>query len=351
MISIDTIKRSQNSQRARFLYGLLLALVLLCGAGSARADSCSVTMNDVNFGAVSPLSTSDITVSATGTVNCGWSLLSLTPPILVLFPNVTVCVNIGLGDGSLAADPRTLSNGSAKLNYNLYRDASMTPAAIAGSTTLPSASIPILSVLSVPSLLLGGSISQTFTIWGKIPAGAALAAVPTVGNADTSYVSSFAGHATISYAFYNLIKPACTSGQSASFSFTARARVVNDCKISTSPLSFGTVGALTAAVRSTSAVSVQCVNNNAYQIVLNGGSVANNVGARKMRSAAGGLVAYQLSTTVDGALWGDGTLGTALWSGTGTGVAVNVPMYGMVPAQTTPAPGDYRDTVTATVVF
>ena len=351
MTFIDTIERGEPRRLARFLYSVLLALALFCSAGNARADGCTVTMNDVNFGAVSPLSTSDIIVSTTGTVNCSWNLLSPTPPFLVVFPNVSACVNIGLGDGSITAATRTLSNGSAKLQYNLYRDASTTPATIAGATTVPSASIPILSVLTVPSLLLGGSISQPFTVWGKIPAGAALAAVPTVGNADTNYVSSFVGHATLSYAFYNLIKPDCTSGQSASFAFTVRARVVNDCKISTSPLSFGTVGTLTAAVRSTSAVSVQCVNNNAYQIVLNGGSVANNVGARKMRSAAGGQIAYQLSPTLDGALWGDGTLGTALWSAIGTGIPVNVPMFGMVPVQATPAPGDYRDTVTATVVF
>ncbi|MDB5960948.1 MAG: spore Coat Protein domain protein [Massilia sp.] len=353
--------RTTNARRTRHghggnrlvtaIYWALMALVLFCGAGSARADNCNATMSDINFGAVSPLSASGITVSATGTVTCAWTLLSAAPPYLVLFPNVTVCVNIGLGAGSVSANPRTLTNGGAKVEYNLYRDASLTPAAIAGATTLPSASVPILSVLNVPNLLLGGSISQSFTVWGNIPAGSALAAVPTVGNADTNYVSSFAGHATISYAFYNLVKPACTSGQSGSFAFTVRARVVNDCRINSAPLSFGTVGTLTGALRSTSALSVQCVNNNAYQVVLNGGTGANNVGARKMKSAAGGLVGYRLSSTLDGPLWGDGTLGTAVLSGVGTGATVNIPMYGMVPAQATPAPGDYRDTVTATVVF
>ncbi len=350
------IKSPHACNRARnplvsLLYAALLALVLFCGAGSARADGCSVTMSDINFGNVSPLTSADVVVSATGTVNCGWSLLSPTPPYLMLFPNVTVCVNIGLGAGSATAAPRTLSNGSAKLEYNLYRDATLTPAAIAGSTTLPSASIPILSVLSVPNLLLGGSISQNFTVWGKIPAGAALAAVPTVGNADTDYTSSFAGQASISYAYYNLVQPDCSTGQTAGFAFTARARVVNDCKINAAPLSFGTVGALTSAVRANSALSVQCVNNNAYQIVLNGGTTAANVGARAMKSAAGGLVNYRLSSTLDGPLWGDGTLGTSVVSGVGTGATVSVPMYGMAPAQATPAPGDYRDTVTATVVF
>jgi len=333
------------------VFTLLLFLALMLGAGSARADTCSATLSDVDFGAVSPLSSADISVTASGTVSCAWTLLSLTPPYLVLLPNVSVCVNIGLGSSSVSSDPRTLANGSARLDYNLYRDASMTPASIAGSVSLPSTNVPVLAVLSVPSLLLGGSISQPFTIWGKIPAGAALAAVPTVGNADTVYSSSFAGHATISYAFYNLVKPACTSGSSASFSFNVRARVVNDCRIDAAPLSFGTAGVLSAAVRANSALSVRCVKNNAYQIVLNGGSVANNVNARKMKSAAGDTVDYRLSSSLDGISWGDGTLGSGVVSGVGTGAALAVPVYGIVPAQTTPKPGDYRDTVTATVLF
>ena len=344
-------RREKPNRLAHVLYAVLMALALFSGAGNARADACTVTMSDVNFGAVSPLSSTDITVSATGTVTCAWNLLSPTPPYLVLFPNASICVNIGLGDGSVSLAPRTLTNGSAKLNYNLYRSATMDDASIVGSSTLPTVSLPILSILTVP-LLTGGSITQNFTVWGKIPAGAALAAVPTVGNADTNYISSFAGYASINYSFYNLIQPACTaSGLTSNFSFTARARVVNDCRINSAPLAFGTVGALTGAVRSTSALSVQCVNNNAYQVALNGGTVAANVAARKMKSAGGGLVAYRLSTTLDGPLWGDGSAGTAVFSGVGTGATVSVPMYGMVPVQSTPAPGDFRDTVTATVLF
>lgn len=329
----------------------MLAWVLFACAGSARADTCTATLSDVDFGAVSPLSTSDITVTANGNISCNWTLLSALPPYVILLPNVSVCVNIGLGDNSLSGNPRTMANGSARLEYNLYRDASMAQASIAGSQSLPSTNVPILAALTVPNLLLGGSLSQPFTVWGKIPAGAALAAVPTVGNADTVYSASFAGHATISYAFYNLVKPACTTGSSASFSFTARARVVNDCRIDAAPLAFGAAGVLTAAVRATSAISVRCVNNNAYQIVLNGGSVANNVNGRKMKSAAGGTIDYRLSATLDGASWGDGTLGSAIVSGVGTGALLPVPVYGIVPVQATPAPGDYRDTVTATVVF
>jgi len=38
-------------------------------------------------------------------------------------------------------------------------------------------------------------------------------------------------------------------------------------------------------------------------------------------------------------------------TGTGTGAVQSVPIFGSVPKQTTPSPGDYKDTVTATIYF
>jgi spore coat protein U-like protein len=38
-------------------------------------------------------------------------------------------------------------------------------------------------------------------------------------------------------------------------------------------------------------------------------------------------------------------------TGTGSGAPQNLPLYGRVPRQPTPSPGDYKDTVTATVYF
>jgi spore coat protein U-like protein len=97
---------------------------------------------------------------------------------------------------------------------------------------------------------------------------------------------------------------------------------------------------------------VRCVNNDAFQIALSGGTVANSVTARKMKPTSGSeRISYQLSQTLDGVIWGDGTGGTTVYSGTGSGSSVGITIYGSVPAQTTPTPGDYKDTVTATVVF
>ena len=330
----------------------LLVAWMLCVCGWARADACTATLTDVNFGNVSPITSSDIVTTASGNVSCTWSLLSATPPFILLLPNVIVCVNIGLGSNSTSTNPRTMGNGASRMQYNLYRDSTYAAASIFGSPSVPGTPTPLILTFSSPNLITGGTLVQPFTVYGKIPTGTSLAAMPTAGNANTAYASSFSGAATISYAFYNLIQPACTTGSSGSFSFQAKATAINDCTISASPVNFGTTGVLSAATRSTGTLTVRCVNNDAFQISLNGGTVAGSVSARKMKPASGSdRISYQLSQTLDGTIWGDGTGGTAVYSGTGSGSSTGITIYGRVPAQTTPAPGDYKDTVTATVVF
>lgn len=341
-------------KRARRLVSPALALLplLLAAAPAARADICSASLTNLSFGSVSPITGSDIYATASGNVSCSWTLLNPTPPFLLLLPKVTVCVNIGLGSNSTATAPRTLGNSTNRLQYNLYRDNTYSVAAIFGGPGTPATPTPLSLSGTSPNLITGGTINMPFTVYGKIPAGAALAAVPTSSDSNTVYTSSFAGNASINYAFYNLVAPACTAGSSASFTFQVNATVVNDCTISAAPVNFGSNGVLNGPVRATGSLSVRCTNNNAYRVTLNGGSVANDVAARKMKPVSGSeRIAYRLSQTLDGAIWGDGSGSTTVHTGTGTGNTVGVTIYGMVPAQTTPAPGDYGDTVQATIAF
>jgi spore coat protein U-like protein len=336
------------------LFACLLALLLSLACGHARADGCSGTLADVSFGVVSPIAVTSPTTSSVGSVTCTWNLLSSTPPYLLLFPNVVVCVNAGLGTNSPSSTPRTLAAGgsSALIQYNLYRDATYAPASIWGSPSLTSTPTPFSFTMTAPNLLTGGSLAQPFTVYAKIPSGSSFAAVQTVGNADTLYSSSFSAAATVTYAFYNLVAPSCTTGASSAFAFNVNATATNNCTIGTTPLSFAASGTLSAAVRGTSTLTVQCVNNDAFQIALNGGSTANNVAARQMKNTGTTeKVSYQLSATLDGPLWGDGTAGTTMYAGTGNGAGQTVTVYGRVPAQGTPSPGSYKDTVTATIYF
>lgn len=71
-----------------------------------------------------------------------------------------------------------------------------------------------------------------------------------------------------------------------------------------------------------------------------------------MAGATGSTVSYQLYLDAGFAtIWGDGTAGTTMVVGTGTGLVQAIPVYARVPSQTTPAPGPYTDTVTATIQF
>lgn len=323
---------------------LALVTLLLCwSAGAARADTCSVTMPDVDFGQVSPITMSDITVQSTGTISCTWNL--------TLAARVSACVTAGYGGTSTSANPRTMANGANQMQYNLYRASDYAAASIWGGAAVPGATTPFSFAFLAPAGIFGGTKTDTFTVYGKIPAGTSLATVPTVNNSNTVYSATFGG--TLNYNFYGLGSPPdCMVSLSNSFSFTARATAINNCTITATPLNFGTPPLLDAVVRSTSTLSVQCVNGNGYQIALNGGLAPGTVAARRLTNAGTGeFINYRLSATLDGPLWGDGSAGTTVYSGTGTGLTVPIQVYGYVPVQSTPSPGTYKDTITATIYF
>lgn len=318
---------------------LLAVICWLAAPGAARADTCGAAMTDIVFANVNPIATSDYYASGTLTVTCSWTLLTGIPPLLLL-PNVSVCMTLGQGSGAT----RAMTNGSTQLPFNLYTDSTYSAAAVWSGTPPGSGSINT----TMGGLLALGSVSRSFTVYGKIP-GSGLGAVGTVGNAATGYV--FNGAGTVQFAFYGLIPSPCTAGASASFAFQARTTVVNDCLINAGSLAFGNANVLNAAVRTTAAMTIQCTAGSAYQIVLNGGVYGSGV-ARKMKNVVNGeMVDYQISNSYDGADWGGGAGGGAPAAGTGNGAVQTLTLYGKVGAQTTPSPGDYKDTITATLYF
>ncbi|MEM5314445.1 spore coat U domain-containing protein [Paraburkholderia sp. JHI869] len=317
----------------RTLLMFAFSLVLLCAAGSVRAQSCSASVSPVSFGSVSPISGAAVTSSGSVSVTCTWPAVTFTPTVLV-------CLNLG------GTSPRTMTNGTSQLRYDLYRDA---------AHTLPWGSVysgttPISLTMTKPA---GTTLTQTVPFYGQITA--AQPTVPTVGNATTAYTQSFGGNQTaINYEFYLLGAPSCSSLTSSggTFAFSANANVVNNCNISATSVAFGAAGVLASALRATGTITAQCTNGDAFRIALNGGA-SGNVAARAMqRSGGGGSVGYQLYLdSAYGSAWGDGTGGTAMATGTGSGAQQVFTVYGQVPAQGTPAPGSYSDTITATISF
>lgn len=331
----------------RFLRTVLMLTALWLGcAGVAHADDCKATMTDMVFTNVSPIAATDMNSSGTLTVTCNFSLLAGVPPKL-LFPNVVYCVFLGTGSGGTTGSYRAMVSGTAKLPYNLYTDTTYAPTSVWGGSTMVN-TLPVSGTIT--TLLALGGITNTYTISGRVP-GSALSAVASGGGGDAAYLSAYSADATISYAFYSGTKPPCTAGSSSTFSFQVRANVINDCVVNAGVLNFGPTKVLVQPVRSTATLAVQCTANANFRISLNGG-LNGTVAARKLKnSVTGELIPYKISDTLDGAVWGDGTNGTAPVTTVGTGSQQNLTLYGFVAAQKTPTPGDYKDTVTATIYF
>ncbi|CAN7582276.1 spore coat U domain-containing protein [Pararhizobium sp. LjRoot238] len=130
----------------------------------------------------------------------------------------------------------------------------------------------------------------------------------------------------------------------------ATATVAASCMVSASDLNFGTVGLLASEVTGSTSLAVTCTSGTAYTIGLNNGLTGTGPTQRKMTNGSAS-VTYGLYRDASGTLPFGSTSGTNTYSGTGTGVVQSVPVYGRVPAQTTPTQGLYSDTIVATVTY
>ena len=112
-------------------------------------------------------------------------------------------------------------------------------------------------------------------------------------------------------------------------------------------LNFGANNLLNSNVDNSSTFNVQCTNTTPFDIELDNG--ANFSASRRMSDGAGNFVDYALYQDAGrSTAWGSGG---AAQSDTGTGTVVGYTVYGRVPPQTTPAPGNYLDTVTISVIY
>jgi spore coat protein U-like protein len=134
--------------------------------------------------------------------------------------------------------------------------------------------------------------------------------------------------------------------------FTVDVTIQAQCLInSASNLSFGTQGVLIANVDQTSTIVVQCTDTTTYDIGLDKGTgTGASVATRKLTNGST-TINYSLYTNVGrSTVWGN-TVSTDTVSATGNGAAQSYTVYGRIPAQTTPAPNAYSDTITITVTY
>ncbi|MDE1182788.1 spore coat U domain-containing protein [Paraburkholderia sp.] len=319
------------------LLACALVVVLAFAPQRASAQTCTASMSTLDFGSVSPIASAAVNATGTLTVTCNWSVVSLAPTALV-------CLNL------TPATPRYLTDTSSdKLRYDLYQDSARSLSW--GSTS--AGTTPISVTLTQP--LLTTSASTTVTVYGQIAANQPT--VPTLSNSNTLYTHVFSGAETsINYAYYVLGilgPPSCASITSGgTFGFTVNATVINNCNISATNIAFTATSLLNQTLTANGTITAQCTAGDAYKIALSAGSSGTTASRTMQRSGGGGTVKYQLYT--DAALagvWGDGTGGTTVATGVGTGNPASVTVYGVVPSQSTPAPGNYSDTITATIYF
>lgn len=132
------------------------------------------------------------------------------------------------------------------------------------------------------------------------------------------------------------------------------ATVNANCTISTTPLDFGSIDALTgAAVNGTGGISVACTNGTSWTAAASVGSGSGATFAVRKMSDGSDTLNYTLYT--DGTrttVWGDGTGGSGTIGNTGTGSTQNVTVYARIAAGQTSVPaGDYDDTVSVTITY
>lgn len=139
------------------------------------------------------------------------------------------------------------------------------------------------------------------------------------------------------------------------FDFVSRAELFGQCTIQAEDLVFGSASDLSAGnVDAATAIRVSCTPRTLYRISLDGGGSGDIANRRMVRQGGGSeFVDYDLYLDPGRTrLWGNGGIGeVATGSGDGMSSADVHTVYGRVPAQPTPLAGDYRDVVTATVVY
>lgn len=291
------------------------------------------------FGTMSPLVHTNLTTRANMSVTCNWGPYSQVPGLFV-------CLKLGASAVTRQVVPRALTSGKSRVLYNLYSDAQYST--VWGSDAFSEAP-PITLFLQNPSHEKGGSTTQFFTVYGKIPARQTTA--QGSNSSTTMHAENFnGGNAVMLYGQQdNCMSPM----DRRNFSFAVSVNVINNCEINGTEMHFGTEGALTHILTATSILSIECTNNTAYQVSLNGGATSGNVANRQMQGLIpANKVNYQLYTTNNhDVVWGDGQHGSSTVAGTGNGTIQMLTVYGSVPIQPTPAPGAYQDIITATVSF
>ena len=330
---MDTRKQSLRFRLPLFS---LVAGAGLAIAAQACAQSCSATVPAGNYGNVDILSGGAVDTSANFTISCTGNKNQ----------TVRLCIDISYGNTVGGAGVvRALVNGTLNLLHDIYSDAARSSQW--GAWGGPSLLFPFGAGGIQRDLALGaaGSASLVLTMYGRIAA-----SQQTVPPGTYAWSTASPG-----FSYFYGTAAACPSG---TLSFRGgvgsdvwQATILPNCLVTASNVDFGASGVLAATIDAQGAITARCTSGTPYTVQLNGGlSGATDPTLRKMTKALES-VTYGLYLDAARSLPFGSALGTNTASGTGTGLAQTIAVYGRVPAQTTPSAGAYADTITVTLTY
>lgn len=303
----------------------------LFGGGEARAATCTSSAFTMVFGPLDILAGGQLDSSATFDATCD----------LVLLTNSAVAIGCGLGT-SCTSNLRTMVDTldpTRKLRVEFYLDAGRANVAQAGTIASPVGSYG--GTPTPVTLSLTGT--KTIPVYGRVLSNQQSAPPGT-------YVWTGNGDPVVQYCSVGAIVCLTTATAASPSPSTATVTIPAFCTVgASSTVAFPTQGLLTADTDATGTVRVTCTNSTVYSIGIDTGANPSGATRRMKHASAAVYVAYELyadagRTTV----WG--TAGAAV-AGTGTGSQQAYTVHGRVPGQTTPAPGNYSDTVAITVTY
>jgi spore coat protein U-like protein len=287
--------------KRRFL--LVPLLLAACFAPLASAATCTVAGTNIQFGSFSGTT---INMSGTLTIKCPSG------------KDYQVGIDAGTGSGATTINRLMTGPGGALLGYELFSDAGHTSnwGNTSGTGWVTGT---------------GTSHDQTLTVFAQLPSNE-YAPAGSYTDATVTVTLSGAGVTTVTSPI------------------SINTTVAVACNIAANPLNFGAYSGL--LTNATSTIFVTCTNSTAYNVGLDTGTATGaTVTNRSMTGPGGALLGYTLfRDSAHTSNWGN-TVGTDTISGTGTGAAQSLTVYGQIPAGQYVTPGSYADTIIATVTY
>ena len=270
--------------------GLLLVL-LASGRAWAQTNTCTLSITSpLNFGTYT-----------------GAQVRSTTPFIVTCRSGTDgwyIPMNAGTGAGATVNQRYLTGPNGAELAYEIYRDSAYS--AIWGNT--------------YPTNTEDGTGGYNGTVYAQLNGGQTVPAGTYTDTVSTDTTS-----------------------------FTLTVLITGSCTISANALAFGNYTG--AVLNGTTSMAVTCTNNIPYTVGLNAGTATGaTVTNRMMTGPNGSLLKYSLfSNSGRTTNWGNSS---GSWvSGTGTGSAQTLTVYGQIPASQNTMSGTYMDTIIATVTY